>query len=299
MRRPLALATAALLGAALLAQREAAAQQAPAEGLPGVDTGDLTPAQVEVVREVAKSAFCHCGCPHTLEGCLRQHTACKHAPRQAALAVRLAGRGLPSADVQKAMFEYYASFDRSHRAKLDVSGWGPALGEEKAPVTIVEFSDFTCPYCQKLRPVLERFVKDHAGRVRLFYKPFPIASHARAKEAALAAEWARERGVFWRMHDRLFDHPHALGDEDLVGHAEALGADGADLRKALGERRGQARLTASQQEARAAGLQGTPTLFLNGRRLSLGGTPEEMPDLLEFTLEDEEEWSRHAGWEKD
>ena len=98
--------------------------------------------------------------------------------------------------------EYYASFDR--RARLDPAEFGPPLGNADANVTLVEFSDFTCPFCRQLRPTLEAFVKARAGRVKLFYKPFPIEGHPGALEAAQAGEWARDAGIFWPMHDALF-----------------------------------------------------------------------------------------------
>jgi len=291
-------ALVALASAAALAPAGAAAQK-PADALPGVDLSGLTPAQVEVVQRVARDEFCHCGCPHTLAGCLREHKSCKHAPRMAALAVRLAGQGMTAGEVLKVLTDYYAGFDRSKRAKLDVKEFGPPLGKAEAPVTIVEFSDFECPYCQALRPELEKFVRENEARVKLYYKPFPIWSHPRAFEAATAAEWSRDKGFFWKMHDELFEHPHALKDDDLAGYASTLGGDPDDLRKALEQGRYKARIAASQAEARGAGLVGTPTMYFDGRRLVLPSAPQDIRDTLRFTLEDEEEWKSHGGWARD
>jgi protein-disulfide isomerase len=274
----------------------ALAEDALAEDLPGLDVSALSSPQRVVLAKVLQEEFCHCGCPHTLGGCLRQHRACSHAPRMTALAARLAGQGLQVGEVLRALTDYYGAFDKAKRARLDVEAFGPPLGDPAAPVTLVEFSDFACPYCQKLRPELERFVKDNASRVRLFYKPFPLPSHARAAEAALAAEWARDKGVFWRMHDRIFDQPHALSDDDLAAHAQALGGDPADLRKALSDGRHRARLAASMAEARLGGLRGTPTLFLNGRRLDLPVAPQDLPEVLRFAIDDELDWAKHGGW---
>jgi len=292
----------AALGLAVTAHRAAAApagataaEPDAADLLPGVPLEELTEAQRRVVARVAQNEFCHCGCPHTLSGCLREHQACKHAPRMAALATRLAGAGLGEVEVVKALTDYYASFDRAKRVALDAKGFGPPLGNPDAKVTIVEFSDFTCPYCQMLRPRLEEFVKARRDRVKLVYKPFPIASHARSFEAAAAAEWAREKGFFWAMHDALFEHPHELDDDSLAAAAERLGGDPADLRKALETGRYQARIAASQDEGRRGGLAGTPTLFFDGRRYAL---PDHTEESLEFTLEDEEEWLA-GGWGRD
>lgn len=291
---------AALLASALvLAPPAADAQGAPEAALPGVDVSALSPAQVEVVRRVVQDEFCHCGCPHTLAGCLREHAGCKHAPRMASLVVRLAGQGMSAREILKVLTDYYAGFDRPKRASLDVKGFAPPLGNPDAPVAIVEFSDFACPYCQAVRPELERFVLENAARVKLYYKPFPIASHPRAQEAALAGEWARDRGVFWKMHDELFEHPHALADDDLASYAQRVGGDAEDLRSALEQGRNKARIAASLSEARGAGVAGTPTLFVNGRKLTLPASPSEIRESLRFAVEDEEEWMKHNGWARD
>ncbi len=295
-----ALAAVALLALAAAPRPAAAAEAAapassPEALLPGVDLSALSAPQREVVARVAQDEFCYCGCPHTLSGCLREHQGCRHAPRMAELAARMAGLGLTEVQILKVLTEYYASFDAAKRVRLDVAGWGPPLGDPQAPVTVVEFSDFTCPYCQMLRTRLESFVKARPGRVKLFYKPFPLASHARALEAALAAEWAREKGLFWPMHDLLFSRSHALDDASLGEMAAEVGGDPADLGKALETQRHKPRIAASQEEARRAGLTGTPTLYLDGRRYLL---PDWSEESLEFTLRDEEEW-RTGSWARD
>ncbi|HEY6099839.1 MAG TPA: DsbA family protein, partial [Anaeromyxobacter sp.] len=170
-----------------------------AEGaLPGVDLEGLSDEQRRVVLDWAKEAFCYCGCPHTLVQCLKEHRTCKHAPRMAGLAVRLVKAGVKAKpELVKIIEGYYASFDK--RARLDVSQFGPPLGSPAAPISIVELSDFKCPYCRIVRPTLEEFVSSHSDRVKLFYKPFPIESHPGALEASQAGEWAREQGLFWQM----------------------------------------------------------------------------------------------------
>jgi protein-disulfide isomerase len=300
-----ALSTLLLAGcASKAAAPAAAASQAPAAPeptspealLPGIPLDGLTEAQQRMTADLMQEEFCYCGCPHSVSQCLRKHEGCHHAKRQARLAARLFSTGLPPAEVQKALGEYYAGFDAAHRAKLALDGFGPPLGNEKAPVTIVEFSDFTCPYCQLLRPILEEFVAARKDRVRLFYKPFPIETHPYAVEAAQAGEWARDQGIFWPMHDQMFTRPHALTPPDLVDYARALGKDGADLREALESSRYRPKVEASQKEARLAGLRGTPTLFFGGRRHAIMDYSEWM---LEFMVQDEEEWQEGQGWSKD
>jgi protein-disulfide isomerase len=276
----------------------AASPQGAPERPGRLGAGELTAAQREVLSRVLGEEFCYCGCPHTVAGCLRGHRACKHAARMASLAAYLAATGAPKDEVRGALDAYYAGFEAANRAKLDLASFGPPLGEAGAPVAVVEFSDFTCPYCRALKPELDRFVREHEGRVRLYYKPYPIASHPRAVEAALAAEWARDRGVFWKMYDLLFAR-HAFEDDDLAAAAREVGGDPEDLLQALASGRNRARVGSSQAEARAAGLLGTPTLFFNGHRIQLPMAPQRAQDLLAFILEDEEEWAQRGGWARD
>jgi protein-disulfide isomerase len=264
--------------------------------LPGIPLDGLTAEQQQAVAEIAQEEFCYCGCPHTVSQCLRQHGGCHHAKRMARLAARLAMGGLPKAEVQKTLVKYYASFDRPRRAKLELAGFGPPLGAATAAVSLVEFSDFTCPYCQLMRPALERFVAERPGRVKLYYKPFPIESHPNAVEAAQAGEWAREQGIFWAFHDLMFERPHGLSPDELAGYAREAGKDGADLAAALESGKYRYKVEGSQAEARTAGLRGTPTLFFGGR---IHLIPDYSEWMLEFTLQDEEEWQEQQGWSRD
>jgi protein-disulfide isomerase len=291
------------LAVALSISSAAPALAANAELPPGVDAAGLTAPQREVLARLLADAYCHCGCPHTLAGCLKEHRTCRHAPRMAQLAVKLAATGAAAPDAQRVLTEYYAGFAKK-RPAFNVKDFGPPLGKPDAPVTIVEFSDFTCPFCRALRPRLEAWVKSREGRVKLFYKPFPLANHARSMEAAEAAEWAREKGFFWQMHDVLFENPHDLADDDLARYALRLGGSADDLREALSSKRFRPRIFAARAEATAAGLAGTPTLYVNGRKhvLTFGTREDPLANVewgLDFALADEEEWMKNGGWSKD
>ena len=252
--------------------------------------------QRQLLARWASGDYCSCGCPHSVGSCLLKHPACKHSRRMVRLAagVLAAEPKATPAFVQGFVTQYYASFEK--RVKLDVKAWGPPLGDEKAPATLVVFSDFTCPHCKASRPVLEAFVAAHPGRVKLYFKPYPILRHPGALEAAMAAEWARAQGAFWKLHDALFESDaHDLDAIDEL--AGAAGLDAAELRDALLARTMEARVRASQTEANGVGVRSTPTLFLDGRRLEL---PALTAAWLAFTLEDEEEWIANQGkWARD
>lgn len=139
------------------------------------------------------------------------------------------------------------------------------LGDPDAPVTVLEYADFECPYCAAAAPVLRRLVEESGGRVRLVFRHFPIASiHPHALTAALAAEAAGAQGAFWPMHDLLFARQARLGDTALRAYAEELGLDGG---RVVGEA---AQQFADKVEADfAAGLEdevaGTPTVVVDGK----------------------------------
>ncbi len=139
-------------------------------------------------------------------------------------------------------------------------------GPKQAPVTVVEYGDFECPYCGQAEPAVRELLRDF-GDVRYVWRHLPLRDvHPEAQLAAEAAEAAARQGAFWEMHDRLFDHQDALSARDLIGHAAALGLDterfAADLRKHVG----MAHVNEDVDSADLSGVSGTPTFFINGKR---------------------------------
>jgi protein-disulfide isomerase len=136
-------------------------------------------------------------------------------------------------------------------------------GDADAPVTLVEFGDFECPYCAAAAPVLHELVDSSGGAVRLVFRHFPLFQpHPYALTAALAAEAAGEQGSFWPMHDLLFTHQDRLRDVDLVRYGEHLGLDPSTM---VGEsaQRYAAAVETDYRDGAELGVHGTPTLFLN------------------------------------
>ena len=140
-------------------------------------------------------------------------------------------------------------------------------GDPAAPVTVVEYGDFECPYCGAVHEIVQAARKAFGGNLRVAFRHFPLrASHPRALPAAKAAEAAGEQGRFWDMHDRLYRHQSELSDEDLVGYARELGLDLDRFRASLDAPAHEARIRDDLASAAASGAQGTPTLFINGER---------------------------------
>ena len=147
-------------------------------------------------------------------------------------------------------------------------------GSDAAPVTILEFSDFQCPFCKRAQDTLEQVMREFPDRVRIVFKDFPLDFHPGARPAALAARCAGAGGRFWEYHDLLFVAQPDFSREQLVGYAQRLGLDRAAFAACLDSRRFAASVDADIAEGRARGVRGTPTFFINGRRL-VGAHPIE------------------------
>jgi len=139
-------------------------------------------------------------------------------------------------------------------------------GPEDAPITVVEYGDFECPYCGQAEPVIRELLAGR-GDVRYVWRHLPLSDvHPQAQMAAQAAEAAAEQGAFWEMHDLLLGHHDALRPGDLVRYAGELGLDVERFRDDLRRNTGAARVAEDVDSADLSGVSGTPTFFINGRR---------------------------------
>jgi Na+/H+ antiporter NhaA len=140
-------------------------------------------------------------------------------------------------------------------------------GPEDAPVTLVEYGDFECPYCGRAEPILRELLHDFGDELRFVFRSLPLADvHPRAQLAAEAAEAAGAQGKFWEMHDLLFDHQDQLAPEDLIRHAEVLGLDVDRFRDELRRRVYARQIAEDVESADESDVAGTPTFFINGMR---------------------------------
>ena len=139
-------------------------------------------------------------------------------------------------------------------------------GPDDAPVTVVEYGDFECPYCGQAESVVRELLRDFAD-VRYVWRHLPLNDvHARAQLAAEASEAAADQGAFWELHDLLLDHQDALRPDDLIGYARELGLDVDQFTDDLRTHRGAARVAEDIDSADLSGVSGTPTFFINGQR---------------------------------
>ena len=160
-----------------------------------------------------------------------------------------------------------------------------ALGSPDAAVTIVEFSDFECPFCVRVQPTLKRVLEQYSGRVRLVYRHFPLTSiHPAAWKAGEASLCAGEQERFWDYHDLLFAEQHAMSVPDLKEKARRLGLAGAEFDACLDSGRHSEAVRLDLLAGTAAGVSGTPAFFINGRFLS-GAVPfDHFAELIDDEL---------------
>ena len=162
------------------------------------------------------------------------------------------------------------------RFQVDVSPDDPALGTVGAAVTLIEFSDFQCPFCARVMPTLKRVREAYGDRVRIVWKDFPLTSiHPQAFKASEGGQCAREQGKFWEYHDRLFANQQALEPESLKKHATDVGLDAARFNACLDQAKYGERVQEQMGVGTRLGVSSTPTMFINGRMVS-GAQPYEV-----------------------
>ena len=157
--------------------------------------------------------------------------------------------------------------DPSKVYKISAEG-APFKGPLDAKVTVVEFSDFQCPFCGRVGPTLERLRKEYPDDVKLVFKHLPLSFHKQAQGAAEAAEAAHLQDQFWPMHDKLFAGQRALSEEKYVEWAGEIGLDVEAFKRDMKSSRVKNRINKDKREAASLGVSGTPGFFINGRFLS-------------------------------
>jgi protein-disulfide isomerase len=254
----------AMIGEELM-KREAAARKATLEDLVKAEVeakaAPVTPEQVQSAFEQQKARF-------------------KDKP-EAEAKPQLEGELL-----QQHLAERRAAFVKELREKAGVhvliepprlavdAGAAPLRGPKDAPVTIVEFSDFQCPYCIRVAPTLEKLREAYADKIRIAFRDFPLPFHPLAPKAAEAAACAGSQGKFWEMHDKLFAVNGKLQVAELKTYATELGLDGEAFNACLDSGTLAADWKADLQAGQRYGVTGTPAFFINGR-MFVGAQPYE------------------------
>jgi protein-disulfide isomerase len=160
------------------------------------------------------------------------------------------------------------------RTEISFAG-EPFRGSEKAPVTIVKFEDFQCPFCKQIQPTVNALLSRYDGKVRLVHKDLPLESlHPQARQAAEAARCAHEQGKFWEYHDKLYATAPKASADDLQSYAKDVGLNADSFDRCFASGKYKEVVQRDLNEGAQLGLTGTPTFFINGREIS-GNQPSE------------------------
>jgi protein-disulfide isomerase len=197
----------------------------------------------------------------------------------------LVSQGTPLKDVYQKLMEQAAAAPPAAppaaaaaaepAAKVDIKiGDAPVKGPASAPVTLIEFSDFQCPFCSRVNPTLKQIEDEYRGKIKIAFRNFPLPFHDKAHLAAEAALAANEQGKFWQMHDKLFANQQALDRPNLEKYADEIGLNMPKFKAALDSGKFKEKVDQDQKEGSSFGATGTPTFFVNGTRL-VGAQPVE------------------------
>jgi protein-disulfide isomerase len=157
--------------------------------------------------------------------------------------------------------------------KASVGGTGlkaddPVLGSKNAKLTIIEYSDYQCPYCGRVEPTIKQVMSTYGDQVRLVFRDFPLSFHENAMPAALAANCAQDQGKFWEYHDLLFANQEALDAASLKKYATQVGLDATKFNDCFDTKKFQAAIADDMSTAQADGVQGTPFFKIGSQQVS-------------------------------
>lgn len=246
--------------------KKAAHKSEKVEKLDRIDTSALTSAERRTFFEVVNDVLSPCGEPVSVAQCVAESRACNACVPGARYVVRLVSEGYEKAEI---ISLYAARFDPKKKVTIDTSE-APVRGAPMAKVSIVEFSDFECPHCGAAHPLLSRTLEEFNGKVNLVFKNFPLDSHKNAAPAARAAVAAQLQGKFWELADALFEHQRELSAETIHALARDAALDMSKFDADFASPAVQQRVERDKQDGTALGVQGTPSLFINGRAYKEG-----------------------------
>lgn len=243
------------------ASKAPVAPSARVESLAAVDVSELIPSEQRLWVDLINTELSPCGEPIHVGTCVSENRGCRSCLPAAKYLARMVSEGIERASISQL---YALRYDPDKKVEID-RGTAPIRGGTMAPITIVEFSDFQCPACKAAHPILARAIREFDGRVRMVFKNFPLAMHDHAVPAAKAGYAAGKQGKFWEMHDALFESQPALEATDIDRCATSIGLDLAKFHADMNSPEAEAYVQADRALGETLKLEGTPSIYINGR----------------------------------
>jgi protein-disulfide isomerase len=239
-----------------------------------VDFTGLSETQKQIALKIMNQNPCNCGCRMTIAECRVDDHSCRRSLIFARTILDALREGKSEAEVVVVLKAKTDTFVEARPPEdtdvvydIDVA-LNPVRGPLNATVSIIEFSDFQCPYCAGVQATLNRVLQAFPKDVRLVFKQYPLNIHQYAHRAAVASLAAQQQGKFWEMHDKMFQNFTAINDENLIAWAKELGLDMAEFEQAMHTGQYDAMVRKDMADGAAAHVLGTPTLFVNGKRVN-------------------------------
>lgn len=238
-----------------------------ATDLPGADWHGLAGPRKDAALKFVRAEKCTCGCNMKMAECRMKDPTCSYSRKEVNLAIKAFSEG-KNADTVRAEIKKEADAPPpvlEDPVKISTAG-DPVTGVATARLTIIEFSDFQCPYCSEAAPQARAVVRNFPKDVKLVFKQFPLDTHAQAEFGAEASLAAQAQGKFWEMHDRMYAGFPDLSRKTVLRYAKEIGLDMNRFTAELDSHKYKARVMAEEQEGEVAGVGGTPTFFINGKK---------------------------------
>ena len=267
--------TTITLGALTLGAQTPSSASAPAadawktsETLGNIDLSELTPVQKKAVLKIAREQDCSCQCGMKTAECIMKDPNCSYSRALAKIAIQGVKDGKSLIEISKLM----DASPKAHRPKLleapvaiAVDG-APVKGPADARITLVEFSDFECPFCSAAVKQVDIVMAAYPKDVKLIYKQFPLSMHPHAEISAEASLAARDQGKFWEMYELLFKNYRQLSRNSILAMAASLGLDMDKFKSDLDSGKYKAVVEKDLADGEAAGVYGTPSFYINGKQ---------------------------------
>ena len=238
------------------------------ETLGNVDLSSLTPVQKKAVLKILREEDCSCQCGMKTAECIMKDPNCSYSRALAKIAIEGVKDGKSLMEISKLM----DASPKAHRPKvledpitIPVAG-APVRGPADARITLVEFSDFECPYCSAAVKQVDLVMAAYPKDVKLIYKQFPLSMHPHAELAAEASLAAREQGKFWEMYEVLFKNSRRLSSDNIRAWAKELGLDMDKFKADLASGKYKAVVDKDLADGETAGVYGTPAFYINGKQ---------------------------------
>jgi len=251
-----------------------------------IDLSGLTPVQKKAVLKLTRDQDCSCQCGMKVAECVNRDPNCSYAKTLVAITIKGVQENKTPLEISKLM----DASPKAHRPKIleaavtiPVEG-SPVRGPSDARITMVEFSDFECPYCAlatiEMRNIMASYPKD----IKLIYKEFPLSMHPNAPLAAAAALAAGEQGKFWQMHDLLFKNFRKLNRDNILAWAKEIGLDVNKFKGDLDSGKYDPVVKKDVADGEKIGVYGTPSFFINGKQYNGPVTLDALRPILDAEL---------------